>query len=120
MTTYDINPAGVQQVLTQVQTDAEGFETVLAPLNGHLESIATATGGSGAILPALEKFFEVKGRELEAIVNRISAGMTGAVNATNAYNQGDLDMIADYQQQAYDTANGIIRRSPHHGNMVMY
>lgn len=119
MTAYDIKPAGVQQVLTSVQNQAGEFDTILQPLNGHLEAIATATGGSGAILPALQAFFEAKGRDLTSMSNRIVAGVNGAINATTAYNNGDLEMIGDYQRSAVDLADGVIQRRTH-GGLVAY
>lgn len=106
MSRYDISPLGVQQVLQKVQTDAGAFDTILTPLNGWLESLATATAGSGAILPAVQALFELKGKDLQSMGNHITASVQGAVNAVTAYNEGDLEMITAYQSQAaYDATH---------------
>ncbi len=58
MTGYRIDPKGVETVLNATQSDAEKFDTILKPLQGWVEFAATGTGGSGAIVPALQSFFE--------------------------------------------------------------
>jgi hypothetical protein len=100
MSQYDISPLGVQSVLQKVQTDAGAFDTILTPLNGWLEQIATSTAGSGAILPAVKALFELKGKDLESMGNHITSSVQGAVNAVTAYNEGDLEMVTAYQTQA--------------------
>ena len=104
MSRYDISPLGVQSVLQKVQADAGAFDTILTPLNGWLEQIATATAGSGAILPAVQALFEVKGKDLQTMGNHITASVQGAVNAVTAYNEGDYEMVAAYQSQAAEYA----------------
>lgn len=120
MSAYDISPAGVQTVLQTVQTDAAKFDTILTPLNGWLESLATATGGSGAILPALGAFFDVAGKDLQSMGNHISASVQGAVNAVTAYNDGDLAMIGAYQNQAVDDATPPDPSRTAHGGPQAY
>lgn len=100
MTSYKINPAGVQAVLTQTQADAEAFTGILSPLEGAATSVATATGGSGAIVPALETFLTEQGEVLTEVNNRISAALNGAFEATKAYNDGDYAMVDQYQAAA--------------------
>jgi hypothetical protein len=100
MATYRINPTGVEAVLKKTQTDAEDFGTILKPLEGYVESTAKATGGSGAIVPALQEFFEVQGSHLDEINSRVAAALTGAYNATKAYVDGDMDMVLQYQTAA--------------------
>jgi hypothetical protein len=98
--TYRINPAGVEAVLKKTQADAEEFGTILKPLEGYVESTAKATGGSGAVIPALQAFFEQQGSHLDAINSRVGAALTGAYNATRSYVDGDLDMVTQYQTAA--------------------
>lgn len=100
MATYRINPTGVEAVLKKTQTDAEEFGTILKPLEGYVESTANATGGSGAVVPALQAFFEQQGTHLDDINSRVGAALTGAYNATKAYVDGDLDMVTQYQSAA--------------------
>ncbi len=97
---YDINLPGVQKVLTSTATQAEKFETILKPMAGHAESAATACGSSGAIVPALSEFFEAQGKRMTGISTRVNSCLTGAASAAKAYNDGDEDMIATYQQNA--------------------
>src|SRR4051812_21612500 len=118
MSAYDISPLGVQSVLQKVQADAGAFDTILSPLNGWLEQIATSTAGSGAILPAVQALFELKGKALESMGNHITASVQGAVNAVTAYNQGDLEMVTAYQTQAAESAENP--PAPPHVNPGMY
>jgi hypothetical protein len=113
---YDIDPEGVQNVLTGTQTAAGKFAEILGPLAdvtgpasgagpygsraGIVTSIATGCGNSGAIVPALSEFFEVQGTNLTSMSNRVNACLTGAAAATSAYLHGDEEMVATYQQNA--------------------
>jgi hypothetical protein len=100
MSKYRIHPAGVQHVLTQTKKDAEKFGTILKPLQGYVEAAAKGTGGSGAVVPALQAFFEQQAHGLEEISSRVSAALTGAYNATKAYVDGDREMVQVYQKEA--------------------
>ena len=106
MTSYRIDPAGVEQVLRSTQTEAGEFETILEPLGGWVDFAATGTGNSGAIVPALQSFFEVQSRGLQAMGTRIGAALQGAVQATTAYVEGDLEMVQTYQSNAAVLAAG--------------
>jgi hypothetical protein len=97
---YRISPSGVESVLKKTQADAEKFGEILKPMQDHVESAATATGGSGAIIPALQAFFENQSSHLDTINRRVTAALTGAVDATKAYMDGDLEMVAEYQRNA--------------------
>jgi hypothetical protein len=103
---YDIDPAGVERVLRSTQDEAGEFETILEPLQGWVEFAATGTGNSGAIVPALQSFFQVQASGLEAMGRRISAALKGAVDATTAYVEGDLEMMQTHQSNAAVLAAG--------------
>lgn len=105
MSSYQIEPAGVEHVLKHTQTAAEKFETILKPLQGAVESAATATGNSGAVVPALQAFFEDQATVLQDMNRRVGAGLTGAFNATKAYCDGDLEMVQTYQSNAARAAD---------------
>jgi uncharacterized protein DUF6507 len=107
MSRYRIDPGGVEKVLNATKTEAEEFGTILEPLQGWVEFAATGTGGSGAIVPALSAFFQNQADGLKAIGTRVSAGLTGAVKATTAYVEGDLEMVQTYQANAAAVANPI-------------
>ena len=112
MTGYRIDPQGVETVLNATKSDAEEFGTILKPLQGWVEFAATGTGGSGAIVPALQSFFENQSAGLEAIGTRVGAAITGAVQATKAYIDGDLEMVQTYQKNAAIMANPSLHGVP--------
>jgi hypothetical protein len=105
MTGYRIDPKGVETVLNATQSDAEKFGTILKPLQGWVEFAVTGTGGSGAIVPALQSFFENQSVGLKAINTRVGAAITGAYQATKAYIDGDLEMVQTYQRNAATSVN---------------
>ena len=121
MANYDINPDGVEKVLNATKTDAEKFGTILKPMQGWVEFAATGTGNSGAIVPALQSFFQVQSAGLQAINTRAAAGITGAYEATKAYIEGDREMVQTYQKNAAAAADPMAsqpRRGP--GGMTAY
>lgn len=105
MTGYRIDPHGVETVLNATKSDAEKFGIILKPLQDWVEFAATGTGGSGAIIPALQSFFENQSVGLKAINTRVGAAITGAYQATKAYIDGDLEMVQTYQRNAPTAAN---------------
>jgi hypothetical protein len=100
MTRYRIHPAGVQKTLKATSAEAVQLETDLKPMQGAATSAGTACGNSGAIVPALSDFFAYEGTQLNAIVTRITACLTGAAAATMAYVNGDEEMVQTYQTNA--------------------
>ena len=94
---YRIHPAGVQATLTKTAADGAELATIVKPLSGTVESAATATGGSGAIVPALSEFFTAQETRLTGMATRMSACLTGAADATKAYLKGDQDMATEIQ-----------------------
>lgn len=112
MTGYRIDPQGVETVLSATKSDAEEFGTILKPLQGWVEFAATGTGGSGAIVPALQSFFENQSVGLQAIGTRVTAAITGAYEATRAYIDGDLEMVQTYQRNAAVAANPPLHGVP--------
>lgn len=102
---YRIHPAGVQHVLSATAADGADFATILKPLTHSVESAGAGTGGSGAIVPALESFFTVQSTRMTGISDRVGACLTGAAEATKAYLKGDEEMAATYQANAVKVAN---------------
>lgn len=108
MTHYRIHPAGVKATLTKTAADASELETILKPLAGYVESAATGTGGSGAIVPALSELFGVEEKRVTAMATRMGACLTGAADATKAYIKGDHEMattIESIQRKAVKAAS---------------
>src|SRR5687768_18463864 len=98
MTGYRIDPNGVETALNATKSEAEKFGTILNPLQGWVEFAATGTGGSGAIVPALQSFFENQYEGLEAIGTRVGAAITGDYRAPKAYVEGALELVNTYQR----------------------
>ena len=109
MTSYDISTGEISSALNATETAAGDFGKNLTPLEGQVNSAATACGNSGAIVPALQGLFEQEGKNLTNMSNHIKACLTGAAAATTAYVDGDLDMMRTYQQNA---AKGIVSKIP--------
>ena len=100
MPKYAIDTPGVQKVLTTTGSEAAEFTTILTPMSGYVESAAAGCGNSGAVVPALDAFFQAQSTRLDGIGNRVNACLTGAAAATKAYHDGDRDMVATYQTNA--------------------
>jgi len=109
MTSYDISTGEISSALKATETAAGDFGKNLKPLEGQVNSAASACGNSGAIVPALQGLFEQEGKNLTNMSTHIKACLTGAAAATTAYVDGDLDMMRTYQQNA---AKGIISKIP--------
>jgi Family of unknown function (DUF6507) len=112
MAGYRIDPNGVETVLNATKSEAEEFATILDPLQGWVEFAATGTGGSGAIVPALQSFFENQSEGLSAIGTQVGAAITGAYQATKAYVDGDMEMVQAYQQHAVIAPNPQLHQGP--------
>lgn len=110
MSSYKIDPGGVERVLKSTQSEAAEFTTILEPLSGWVQFAATGTDNSGAIVPALQAFFAEQSRGLEAMGTRVGAAITGAVHATTAYVKGDLEMVQTYQTNASRVADPVPAR----------
>jgi hypothetical protein len=99
MAAWDIDPPGVSGVVLRTKTVAEDFE-------GELTSIQTAlTGGaegsaSEIVYSAVAGYSTHVAPEITFVVHRTGQVMTAAVNATNAYLRGDLEMAARAQRSA--------------------
>lgn len=105
MPAWDIDPVGVQGVIQSTANVAASFE-------GEFTSYGTAMQGSAEncaseiVGLALQGFSMAYMPDMEFIVQRTSACMTGAVNATNFYVQGDLEMAANAQSSATAAPDG--------------
>jgi hypothetical protein len=96
---WDIQPAGVRGVVVRTQGVAQRFEGELKSIGSALEGGA-ANGSSQIIADAISGFAEhVKG-DIEFAVHRAGAVLHAAVNATNAYLHGDLEMAGHAQAAA--------------------
>lgn len=108
MTTWKIDPHGVQGVCTRTVEVLKGFEGDSKAYGEHMTSAAQGCGhgelSAVMVLAALAGFNEHSKEALADIVERGMSSVHGAVNATKAYIHGDLKMAADAQQKAAEAA----------------
>ncbi|WP_030252959.1 DUF6507 family protein [Streptomyces violens] len=113
MTGWDISPAGVRSVISEVREAADGMNAGLrlygSSVQGAMESAGTlAFGGEGAgggqasgLVPvALATFAKESERDVAFLPLRASNSANGAVEATNAYVTGSLEQAWNAQHQA--------------------
>ncbi|GGQ71400.1 DUF6507 family protein [Couchioplanes azureus] len=99
MSRWDIDPPGVAGVVTRTGEAAKGFETAATKYGAALEGAAGACG-SEIVAGALAGFAQHKAPAMKAVVERTGRALTGAVNATKAYIDGDLEMARTAQANA--------------------
>jgi hypothetical protein len=106
---WDIHPAGVKSVVTKVAghvTDGHGggvtLEHELKDFGDHLQNAAVAAA-SEPIGTALKEFVEHYSAGLKSMATKTGSCITGAVGATKAYIQGDLEMAAEAQKKALES-----------------
>lgn len=93
MPAYDIDPVGVQQVLTGAEATGREFEGHNTTLVGGLDG-AAAESASGQVSGALGDFAGAQAPSLEFALTRTGACIAAAAQATTAYGQGDEEMAA--------------------------
>lgn len=94
MSSYKIDPAGVQKVLTAVGDRASELSTALDGVNSATEDVYQGSGNDGIVGQALNLFLTDQKAGLEDVGTRISAGLNGATLAALAYVHGDEHMEA--------------------------
>ena len=106
MTSWNIEPADVQTVLTTVQTKNAYLATALTEekFTAIGDGIVWGGGLTAEVSAAVGQVMTEQGENLKVIQNHISAGLAGVSNATIAYNQGQLDMAATFQSEALKSA----------------
>jgi hypothetical protein len=119
VTGWDLKPQGIQGVLkttgevaSKIQTHATSYGdhlTSAASSAGTISADAGAGGGGGGkgeeavgglVALALSQFAEHTTGDLKFIAARAGKSLTGAVEATTAYLNGDLEMAAEAQRKA--------------------
>ncbi|WP_407549093.1 DUF6507 family protein [Streptomyces sp. Pv4-95] len=128
MTSWDIQPQGVQGQLKVVGTHAEdlgeALNTLLADMKEAAQAAGTAVPGSqaltlphGPVMPqkapswsaqrstgpvgaALAEYAKKRGTDFKAMADRCQAAVLGAVKATNEYVEGDLEAARNAQNAA--------------------
>jgi len=118
MTGWDLKPQGIQGVLKTTGETASHIETYAKSYGEHLTSAASSAGtisaegpgGTGGEKPtgglvalALSQYAEHAATDLKFIAARAGKSLTGAVEATTAYLNGDEEMAAEAQRKALGT-----------------
>ena len=105
MSSWDIDPAGVQGVLGRTTDVAAGFDPALTSMSSALEGAAQA-GASGPVATALSGFVTALSGDVEFVYGRTTSAVQGCVGAVNAYVAGDLEMAATAQANATAAPGG--------------
>ncbi|GAA0460532.1 DUF6507 family protein [Streptomyces olivaceiscleroticus] len=114
MAGWDLDPQGIQGVLKTTGEFAGKIETHTKAYGDHLQSAATSAGtitaeggggkgekpAGGLVALALSQFSEHTLNDLKFIAMRAGKSLNGAVDATTAYLNGDLEMAAEAQRKA--------------------
>jgi hypothetical protein len=99
MPAWDIDPAGVSGVVNRTRSIAEEFE-------GHLTAIDKALAGaaynssSTIVTQALADYATSSSPDTQFVVHRTDQTTIAAIEATNAYVRGDLEMAATAERSA--------------------
>ncbi|NGO81870.1 hypothetical protein G6045_40435 [Streptomyces sp. YC504] len=105
---WDIRPQGVQGILKTTGETAGGIEKQATTFGEHLKTAATSAGTiaaegadqGGLVALALSQFAEHAAKDIKFVAARAGKSLTGAVEATTAYLNGDVEMAAEAQRKA--------------------
>ncbi|MFH8516765.1 DUF6507 family protein [Streptomyces gelaticus] len=140
MVAWDIRPRGVQGQLGVVGGHAGDLEKALTALMATVseagQSAGRAVPGAQAVTPlqgpvapgqaplsrkalgpvaaALGEYLGERKKDLEATVERIEASVLGAVEATNAYCEGDLETARHAQDAAKAVRLDVLKHGRAH------
>lgn len=111
MAKWNIDVAGVGRIVGEAGRTAGHFEGELKSISFHLESAMKAAGTLdfggesetpevGLVGMTLGQYATAQQSDLAFIVARADKSLQGAVDATEEYNKGALDMAANAQGEA--------------------
>ncbi|MFJ7491657.1 DUF6507 family protein [Streptomyces sp. NPDC097727] len=119
MTGWDLKPQGISGVLKTTGEVASKLQTYATSYGDHLSSAASSAGtisaegggdggggkdgekaAGGLVALALSQFAEHTTSDLKFVAARAGKSLQGAVDATTAYLNGDLEMAAEAQRKA--------------------
>jgi hypothetical protein len=106
VTSWKIDPPGVQQILTDVNTAAGELGKAVTgdKLQGVLDGLLWGGPLTQDVSAAVNAVMNDQSINLTNINNRINAGLVGVSNAVIAYNNGQQDMAAAYQSELVKSA----------------
>lgn len=99
MSAWDIDPAGVNGIVLKTKGHADDFEDQLESIGAALQGGAEASA-SDLVASAVKGFVEHVTPDVKFVVHRSGAVLTAAIDATNAYVTGDLEMAENAQRSA--------------------
>ena len=113
MPRWDVSPSGVGSVVSNVGEVMKVLDDIVQAYAKDIEGAATAAGTlapggasgehkgqTGLVAAAIAEFIEGTADELKFIGVRVGKSVNGAVEATVAYRDGDLEMAAEVQRRA--------------------
>ena len=107
MTSWSIEPAGLQTLLTNVETEKDLLYGALE--DSDFETIYTNLQSAGDIrgdVPqALNGLFEDNKQTLNTICSSVTAGVVGVTYAARAYMQGNEDMATSVETEMINSAD---------------
>jgi hypothetical protein len=106
MSSWRIDPAGVQGVLTSVDTERTELDKALTEAKFEAIFSGLTWGGmvTAEVPTALGNLLQDQSTNLANISNRVNAGLAGVSNATIAYNNGQQEMSGTYQREMMTAA----------------
>jgi hypothetical protein len=113
MTGWDITSSGVRKVLAHTGRTAESMGRTGEAIGTAVEQAGKTAGTvkeggvpgentPGLVAAGLNEFMNERQKDFIYLALRARDSITGAVEATNAYNNGQLEMAADKQRAAFD------------------
>ena len=107
MTSWRIDPGGVNGILAGVGAEQQGLVAALG--EGEIEAIFTGISEAGGLIAevpkALQALMQNQKSNLQAVTNRVAAGTNGVANSVIAYNRGQDDMAGEFQRQMVASAS---------------
>lgn len=106
MSSWQIEPNEIQRILGEVLPQKTDLDSELT--EAKFEAISaglTWGGGVTSVVPgALSELLSDQSSALSSIVYRVNAGVLGVANATVAYNNGQEEMLGNFQREMLEAA----------------
>lgn len=95
MTGWQLEPAGIGQILTQTGDQVSALGKAIQQLaDDSVQPLQDAAGFDGVVVKAFAEFIEEQAGRLTGIMNGYVAALEGTAAATNAYIAGDEQVAA--------------------------
>jgi hypothetical protein len=101
MTSWDLDPGGIRGVVERTGREAARLESATRTYGDAMQTAAESSG-SNLVASALAGFATHHKPTLQGMAERAGRVLNGAVNATNAYLDADLQMAANAQRSAWE------------------